>query len=69
MKLSDHRTGRKVPLVRTRRRQPDFVRKAGAHITEVEYKPEVCSVCRGTGTHPDYPGLECWHCDGTGFDN
>jgi hypothetical protein len=62
--IRDHRTGRN--LVRTRNRQPDVVRKAGPHVKQSRYEPNVCQTCRGVGNHPDYPNLECWVCDGEG---
>ena len=64
MSIRDHRTGRN--LVRTRNRQPDVVRKAGPHNKQVRHHPEVCDTCRGSGFHPDYPAVECWHCGGEG---
>ena len=69
MSLRDHRTGRN--LVRTRNRQPDVVRKAGPHIKQTRYEPEVCPDCYGSGIQydphncGDHPAI-CATCGGEG---
>lgn len=68
MKLREHRTGN---LVRTRRRQPDFVRKAGPMAHAPHHEPEVCPACggRGIGYDPQNTGdalVQCGTCGGEG---
>ena len=63
MSLRDHRRG---TLYRTRRRQADLVRKAGPHVKDEKYIPEVCPECLGLRLIPDDEASICPTCQGEG---